>query len=790
MQCLSKRDADRPHAAADVRDDLAQILQAVTESVSSIGAVAASTQATEPDNRIKAESYTEYPTPTLKRFTAEQADLVLALVMQDRPWSIDELNLLGGLDGIGSQFLVDCFEGRTASEQYRRYLPAAMRVLAELLPAEGLEIKDVRSYDQLLAASELDKLQFDDLLSILVRKLFLLTPVEQVAVVQSTSSSLFYQLTHDFLVPSIHDWLSRKLRETKKGRAQLRLQELTAARTSKPRNRNLPSMWEWLTIRRLTDGKKWKAAEQTVMRRAGRVHATRGAWLASTLVILSMLGFAIRGQVLAQQQRSRVEGLVAQLITAEPARVPEIVRQLDAVPEQAQELITPLLETEAKTIDEQRSKLHAQLALVGRDASMVDPLLEELLSNKVAYIGPIRELLQPHAATLTERLQAMLRDPQLHTKRRFRAGVALAGFIDPASSWEGQDLQFMATQLITENAEYQPVLRYNLRPVASQLLSPLEALFKNTQTADALRLGAANALADFGANQPELLTLLLADATPEQYDVLYPLVAKAKSDSAMAELKQIAAKFPPDDMGSIARIGYGQRRANAAISLLRLGERETVLPVFDYTDDPEALTQFIFRCKPRGIGVKPLLDLLVISTRPKSEGTAQLSAATQSDASRWDKARYALLLALGEYPLTDIPESDRNTLVKQLGDWYRYDPSSGVHGAVGWLLRQWGEHELVKKVDQMAIPYSPDREWFTIAIETKGNSSSILDMVLGTPTNTFYYTFVVFPAGSMSIRRRNCVQAFGGCLTFTGTCTSGRTTCMEITMWNQSPMIR
>ena len=38
--------------------------------------------------------------------------------------------------------------------------------------------------------------------------------------------------------------------------------------------------------------------------------------------------------------------------------------------------------------------------------------------------------------------------------------------------------------------------------------------------------------------------------------------------------------------------------ANAAVTLLRLGEREKVLPVFDMTDAPEALTQFIFRCRP------------------------------------------------------------------------------------------------------------------------------------------------------------------------------------------------
>lgn len=133
-----------------------------------------------------------------------------------------------------------------------------------------------------------------------------------------------------------------------------------------------------------------------------------------------------------------------------------------------------------------------------------------------------------------------------------------------------------------------------------------------------MRLGAANSVADFAANQPELLTRLLVDATSEQYEVLYSLVEKVKSDAGIAELKQITAALPADDMGSVARIGYGQRLANAAVSLLRLGERETVLPVFDWTDDPEALTQFIFRCKPRGITIEALLDLFEIATRSVS----------------------------------------------------------------------------------------------------------------------------------------------------------------------------
>lgn len=407
------------------------------------------------------------------------------------------------------------------------------------------------------------------------------------------------------------------------------------------------------------------------------------------------------------------------------------------------EFIAPILKSEAKSVDEQRSKLHAQLATVARDAALVDPLVDELLSNKVAYIAPIRELLKPHAAALAERLQAMLRDPQLETKRRFRAGVALAEFMDTASTWEDQDLQFLATQLISENAEYQPVLRDNLRPIAVKLLSPLETLFKDAQLADAMRLGAANAVADFASNQPDLLTRLLADATAKQFEVLYPLVDRAKSEPAIADLKQMAATLPPDDMGSVDRIGFGQRRANAAVSLLRLGERETVLPAFDWTDDPEALTQFIFRCKPRGIGVETLLDFLqVVSNQPPGV-SPRLS----------NSVRYALLLTIGEYAPTEIPSARREALVKQLADWYANDPSSGVHGAAGWLLRHLGENEIVTRVDQTPVPFSPDREWYTLAIEVQpAKTEGALSFLQPKPQpKTFYYTFIVFPPGDYEI---------------------------------------
>ena len=138
------------------------------------------------------------------------------------------------------------------------------------------------------------------------------------------------------------------------------------------------------------------------------------------------------------------------------------------------------------------------------------------------------------------------------------------------------------------NAEFQPLLRENLRSISKRLLPDLEKIFGDAKSTDAQRLSAANAFADYSASDIEKLSQLLAVATPEQYAVLYPLVAASPAPSTIDDLAKIAAKLPPTELGSVERISYGQRRANSAVSLLRLGEREKVLPVFDMTDDPEA----------------------------------------------------------------------------------------------------------------------------------------------------------------------------------------------------------
>ena len=730
---------------------------------------------------------------------------LFAEMMKGKAWTPATLKEVGGTKGVGVTFLEETFSATTSPPAHRYHQKAARAVLKNLLPDSGTDIKGaMRSYAELLEASGYGSRtrDFDDLVRILDSEIRLITPTDPEGKDSSDDSFTrtlpgqnYFQLTHDYLVHSLREWLTRKQRETRSGRAELKLVDTSAAWNSKPEDRFLPSLLEWLSIRALTDRKQWKEPQRQMIRRADRFHLSRLAAAVMLMGLFTAAGFwtwnrvdqnrrALLAEKAKEQEATRIEGLVGRLVSAEPNQIPDIVKQLDANPQVASTFLSPLVLQTATTQDEKRNQLHARLAMVSRDPSLVLPLAEELLSGKVTYVAPIRQELRPAAPQLTEKFRAILRDEKANRERRFRAALALADYVPESerASWTDQDLKLVAEQLVASNAEFQPLLREGLRPIRARLLGDLERIFADLNATEGQRLSAANAFADFAAGDIAKLSGLLAVATPEQHAVLYPIVAANPAPATVEQLAQIAATPPPSELGSVERVPYGQRRANAAVTLLRLGEREKVLPALEVTDDPEALTQFIFRCRPRGVGAEPLLDCLrIASGSPAQRGRRG--------------ARYALLLALGEFTLAEIPDARRDSLLKQLADWYRNDPSSGVHGAAGWLLRRWGQAEVARQVDQTAVPYSPGREWFTRAItvaptppkpkETpaekkpgseppaakkskareggaakvgepgRSGTSPVPSMPQSPPESlplkTFYFTFVVFPAGAYDI---------------------------------------
>ncbi|MFM9117786.1 MAG: hypothetical protein ACKOU6_16670, partial [Planctomycetota bacterium] len=290
--------------------------------------------------------------------------------------------------GVGVTFLEETFASRTAPPQHQRHRTAAPAGLRGLLPVSGTDIKGHRR-----TATELIQLSgyadrpgdFKELLSILDTNVRLITPES------ADQDEPAYQLTHDYLVPSLRDWLTRKQRETRRGRAELRLEERAAAWSVKQENRQLPSVVEYVRIASLTERSNWTAGQRRMMAQATRLHAVR---IAATLVLLAVLattGLLVRRNFQRQQEATRAQGLVDSLVSAEPNQLSSIIRELKQTPELATRYLSPLLTVDAQTAEEKRALLHARLASVTADGNLVEPLLEELLTGKVTYVLPIRQ---------------------------------------------------------------------------------------------------------------------------------------------------------------------------------------------------------------------------------------------------------------------------------------------------------------------------------------------------------------------------------------------------------------
>src|SRR5262249_4877595 len=155
---------------------------------------------------------------------------LFAEMMRSRPWTPASLRAMGGFQGVGLTFLEETFSAATAPASHRVHEKAAQAVLKLLLPPSGRDIKgQMRSEAELREAAGYSSKprDFEDVLRILDTELRLITPTDPEGTAGDPDSSTtrgerYYQLSHDYLVHSLREWLTRKQRQTRKGRAELR----------------------------------------------------------------------------------------------------------------------------------------------------------------------------------------------------------------------------------------------------------------------------------------------------------------------------------------------------------------------------------------------------------------------------------------------------------------------------------------------------------------------------------------------------------------------------------------
>lgn len=531
---------------------------------------------------------------------------LFAEMMKGKAWTPATLKEVGGTEGVGVTFLEETFSASTAPPEHRYHQRAARAVLQTLLPETGTDIKGhMRSERELLEASGYASRprDFEDLVHILDTEIRLLTPTDPEGKEDADPSTLqcgarYYQLTHDYLVPSLREWLTRKEKETLRGRVMLSLAEQASLWNRGPDNRYLPSSWEWVRIRLLTPRRWWTPPQRKMMERADRFYLARLLGFAVLLLVLAWGAWKYLGRLEAQS-------LYSHLLTASTSEVPGILDQVGP----RQRWLMPRLREASARLTDPKTRLHVSLALLRKDPDQVPYVYERLFDVSPRFLSVLRGELAAYREELIKPLWGELENQGGAPERRFRAACALAEYAPSDSRW-GMYSPFVVDQLVGADALALRDWIDALQPAGRSLWPALAASLEEDR---------------WGAPQRRRLIELygaFASGDDEAFSLLEQRVAVGQAPAAgVAEAK---------------------RRANVAAALIALHRGNRVWPLLVHSQDPTLRSYLIERLATSGVSANTLKQRL--------------------DKEKDTSARRALLLALGslESPPIQAPELERD----------------------------------------------------------------------------------------------------------------------------------
>ncbi len=600
---------------------------------------------------------------------------LFAEIMKAKPWQPAVLRKLGGAAGVGVAFLEETFGAASVSARHRHHQKAARAVLKCLLPEEGTTIRRRRTWDELLEASGYGRhpADFSGLIDLLNSELRLIVAISEqddmAASGDGGHDGVSYQLAHDYLVPSLREWLTRGQKETRRGRAELLLADRATVWNARRERRQLPSLWQCLQIRWWTRRRDWTQPQQAMMREAERYYLSRSAIGIVTVLLAAGIAREFFGNLRATVLRER-------LLVARIRDVPAIVRQIEPYRSRVQ----PLLEAASRqqaTRDDPVRDLAIHLALLPADGSQVEPVLEHLLEARPQDVGVIVASLEPYNQVVAQRLWARLGETSPQTAgSRIRAACALASYEPDSPRW-GDVARSVAALMVNEEPLVLGTWSESLRPVKGRLIPPLTDIFLESPSSS-LRVRAASVLGDYLSDRPKELAELLLDDFVNGYTIPFTKVEPRAGEVIPVLLAEIDRAMPESTDESVLERA-AKRKANAAVGLVKLSRPERVWGLLRQAPDPRIRSYVIDRLATSGAG--------------------SVEVADRFDEERDVSVRRAILLILGSYAEENVPSDVRQRMVSRARDLYRHDPDPGIHGASKWLLRMWNDDAWLRETD-------------------------------------------------------------------------------------------
>ena len=662
-----------------------------------------------------------------------QISLLAELLRDADSWDSATLKGVGGAVGMGVMFLEKTFGEANTNPLHRLHEPAARGVLEALLPEAGRKLAAcLRTREELREASQYETVaQFEELMSLLDIELRLITPTDLEVDQQQEPAAdgqqppiarQRFRLAHDFLVQPLREWLSRKQRETARGRAELLLAERSELWNAKPESQRLPGPIDWARIRRHTRKRDWTEPQRKMMAASGTRVGVLGAIVLSFVALLAAATYQTYSKGWAEGQLAVAR--IDDILERDADEIPAIAKSLLERNPSSGRRLADLLE-KATAAGNQEAVLRYRLALLPNDRTQFSPLVRRWLDSDSPKSGQLLEVLTGYIEDHPERrepflglvnqnvtesdLQQRLKrrltatdeklqaDPDSLSSRRWRAKTLFELGLDEealaALSWlldqPGQKFDAFARRAIV-NA------RLKRRDDAMRDRDKCVAALRNSSRAKPyllylhavldMHLGdgrdglsaLSQAAEQAGSGQDRWMKRELCFYAGCAYSIasqLYPEHAdrdKRRARQLHQEAFELgmtgSARLQVPDLEPLNPypFEYSRPRANSELALLSLQGWGSVLPLLSYGHHPDLQAELIHSIHQ----VQP-------------DPTALLAAVlTEEDSYR----KHLLVLALGQLVQDPLP-----TMKVALREVYRDDPNGGVHGATRWALDKWGK---------------------------------------------------------------------------------------------------
>ncbi|NNE93810.1 MAG: protein kinase [Verrucomicrobiales bacterium] len=564
-------------------------------------------------------------------------------------WNMDFFERMGGATAIGVQFLNSVFLDRTASPTARMVEPVARRVLEALLPEGNLSIRGMPvSGEDLRKVAGVGEERFESTLKILIRELRLISPVD---VEEGNGNLEFYQLTHDYLVPSLREWIFETRKQSLRGRWYLRMKDLTALWRQTEERRFLPSFWEWLGLLSFVKRGDRDDADRELIHLASKKY---GFWIASLSGVAGLLAIGLISLTNSYTIRNQTDRILGTPLS-------QVIDLLEENPN-SREIRENLRVRQTQQSLTGKALLVSQLVLADEQIEQQSVLAEKLplvsTSEAIAMIDRLSEFQSDAVLALARKeLENLERSEQ-----EWLRFAALFSRLSPQNEdWD--DLGNRAAAWFGTTAEEE----------VTDWVAVFEA--NHTELEKGLEKQLANSPGSFARSQSIALVQISAK-TPQSlirriYDIPerdFSLVVRKVKDHASELGELIENEFAATRSQTVECIS-NKRGARAGVVFFETGRQPYADIFLREKSYPTRRNQMVELFSLAGVDPVRLGKSI--------SGTDEVAI------------RFPLVLALGNYKIDSLPTETKDELFATIRQTQQSSSDPGLWAACNWTLQQW-----------------------------------------------------------------------------------------------------